>query len=458
MSSIPLKPLLHTDEKLSTIREYINQMEDPRSHERYHRFESIIMIMVCASIGGANDATAIDEFAKNRREWFSRLLYLPSGIPAHDTYNRMINALDTNDLKKLTELIVEAKLFPDGDQTEKPPSTQVEALVPPSSPEEAKAAAALEEEKKYLARQICVDGKKLRAIGRTLVRMYRPSKKLTLNQARVPLGTNEIPVIPMILNEAGEYVMESIITGDAINTQTNIVDTIIQLGGDYLLAVKGNQHQLHEDIKLYLVDMIAGAFPDVDYTFHETKDKGHGRIETRKCWTTTNVGWLYRCHRWKSLASISVVETTITTIRNGKEVSTTKSYRYYISSLSVHAQIILALVRNHWGIENKLHWLLNVAFHEHIATIRKGKGAQNFALLRSLALNLLQNEPSNVSISNQRAQASFDFQYLLKVLTGSNIDMRTPTQKVVQLVTKPLDTLFVNALGITHFVFNSMRM
>jgi len=436
MSNIPLKPLLHTDEKLSTIRKYITQMEDPRSCARYHPFESIIMIMVCASIGGANDATGIAEFAKNRKKEFNRLLYLPNGIPAHDTYNRMINGVDTEDLKELSRLISAAKLPLNCDIVE---------------------TSALTEEEQYLARQICIDGKVLRAIARTVVRVYQPSKKLTLNQARVPLETNEIPVIPMILNEAGEYVMASVCTIDAIGTQTKIVDTIVGLGGDYLLAVKGNQHQLHEDIKLYLDDMITGKIQDSNQTFYETKDKGHGRIETRKCWTTTTTGWLYKRHRWKKLSSISVVETTITKVKDGQEVIT-KSYRYYISSLSVHAQIILALVRNHWSIENTLHWPLNVAFREHVATIRKGKGAQNFAVLRSLALNLLQTEPSSLSINNKRAQASHDFEHLLKVLTGCDIDTRTPIQKTTHLITKSLDNLFVNAVEITHSLFNSIPM
>lgn len=136
---------------------------------------------------------------------------------------------------------------------------------------------------------------------------------------------------------------------------------IVEFEADYLLAVKGNQHQLYADVKLFLDSVIEGRMPHVKYTYHETLEKGHGRIEKRKIWTTDNFRWLYRKRRWKGLQTLSVIETTIIQIRKGEEQSKTITRKYYISSLLVEAKIILAIARNHWSIENKNHWPLNVA-------------------------------------------------------------------------------------------------
>lgn len=230
------------------------------------------------------------------------------------------------------------------------------------------------------------------------------------------------------------FLKNSIVTIDAIGTQKEIVKKIIDSEAHYILPVKGNQKQLYEDVSLYLDALIDGKFPGVKFSYHETYDKGHGREEIRKCWSTNNIGWLYRRGRWKKLQSISVIESIVT-----KKGKITVTRRYYISNLSADACILLAVVRNHWGIENKLHWPLNVSFREHISISRKGRGAENLGILRCVALSLLQNHSSPLSVNNKRMRAAYDYEYLLEVLCGKKIDFRSHTEKIIDYLKAALN-------------------
>jgi predicted transposase YbfD/YdcC len=416
MSNI-LSPALHKNENLTRIFDTIKTIRDPRTRRSPHPFESIIMILICALIGNADNSEAIAQFGRDHQEWFERLVKLPRGIPSHDTFNRMLRLIDSRDMANLIAL------------TEKEPSPI------PINAAKARSNQKDEDELQVLQRHICLDGKVLRALTSienpaTLVRAFFPDQKRTLAQQKVADGTNEIPTIPIVLHKIQNDLKGSIVTTDAIGTQTKVARTIHRAGAGYLLVVKANQGQLHEDIGLYLNDVAADRMPEAKHTYHETYDKGHGRIEIRKCWTTTNIGWLYRRFRWAGLKSISIIETTIT-IGKGQPVTT---QRCYISNELTHAKLVLAVARNHWSIENILHWPLNVAFHEHISTTRKGNGATNLGTLRTVALALLQQSSSPLSVKLKRARAASNLGYLLEVLSGKTIDIRTPVQKMKYFV------------------------
>lgn len=259
----------------------------------------------------------------------------------------------------------------------------------------------------------------------TLVRAFFPAKNSVLAQEKVPLKTNEITTIPKVLLSIKNFIKGCICTIDAIGTQVRIVRLIVELGGSYFLAVKKNQPQLYEDISLYLNDVAQGNMPGAKYTYYETIEKGHGRIEKRQCWTTTTLDWLYRKKRWKNLQSISLIISTVT--RGNSEPVVTK--RYFICEKIINAETALALARNHWSIENNLHWPLNVDFREHTATVRKRAGAENMAILRTVALSLLENNSMKASIKNKRARAACDLDYMLEVLLGKPIDRRSTLQK-----------------------------
>lgn len=426
MSNIP-QISIQQNEKLTRIFEIIKTIEDPR-RTSFHPFESIIMIMICASLGGSNDAISIAEFGKNHIDWFKKIIKLPYGMPSHDTFTRMINKIHPEEMKKILSIRGEI---------------QLQNLIENEDSQEVS----------VISKHISLDGKMLRALSEysplTLVRAYFAHQKQTLAQVKVGHGTNEITTIPKVLNCLKSFILGAIITIDAIGTQRKIVKQIIELQADYVLPVKGNQHQLYADLKLFLDDLADGKMPHTSFTYHETIDKKSGRIERRKCWTTGRFKWLHNKGRWKGLKSISIVETEI-----AKGKCTTITRRYYISSLLIHAKLILAIVRNHWGIENKLHWPLNVAFREHVSTIRKGRGAENFSILRCLSLSLLQNNSATLSVVNKRARAACSFEYLLELLTGEKNHPSTTksySQKLTEFINYGIG-LLVKGAYLSRFV------
>lgn len=438
MSNI-LSQSLHKNENLTRIFKIISTIQDPR-RTYIHPFESIIIMMICANLGGANNDKSIEQFCKDHIVWFKKWISIPYGIPSHDTFNRMLGAIHPREMENLLLIAQEEPMLIAG--------SPIDELV--NSDDRGVWAA--------LKRHICIDGKVLRALTSlnplTILGAFSPHKKTTIAQEKVGHETNEITTIPKILLKLKDVMKGMIITIDAIGTQVKIAMMIIKFNADYLLAVKGNQHQLHADIKLFLNDVIEGKMPDVKFTYHETLDKGHGRIEKRRIWTTDVINWLYRKHRWEGLATISAIETTITQIRKGKLLRSTITRRYYISSLLVHAEVILALVRDHWSIENKKHWPLNVAFREHISTTHKGWGAENIATLRRLSLALLQNNSTDLSINNKRAHAAFNEEYMLEVLLGEKIDLRSRIQKTADFIdysiNKLINTSYLIGLALVH--------
>jgi predicted transposase YbfD/YdcC len=312
---------------------------------------------------------------------------LPHGIPAHDTFGRVFAHLDAEQFQACFMEWVSA-------------INQV-----------------------FQGQIIAVDGKTVRrshdkAIGKQAIQMvsaWAARNRLVLGQLKVDNKSNEITAIPELLRLL--EISGCIVTIDAIGCQKKIAGTILDQQADYVLAVKENQGYLYEafqDLFQYPDEMTT-----IGCDYHKTVDKGHGRIEVRECWTTSDPDYLRyineRLSEWPGLRSLAMVKSE----RRVIDGETTTACRYFISSLDSDAKLTLHAVRTHWEIENKVHWVLDIAFREDDCRVRKGNGAENFAVLRSIALNLLKRETRlKCGIKAKRKKAGWDHDYLLKVLAG----------------------------------------
>lgn len=370
---------------VATITEHFSSLDDPRSDNRRHLLLDIIVIAICAAICGANTWVDVEIFGKAKYDWLKQFLELPHGIPSHDTFGRVFALLDAEQFQARFVEWVQA-------------ISEV-----------------------FQGQIVAVDGKTLRrshdkAIGKQAIQMvsaWAAEKRLVLGQLKVDEQSNEITAIPELLEML--EISGCIVTIDALGCQTKIAETIVAQDADYLLAVKENQGYLYETIHSLFDDPREMAFVDCDY--HKTVGKGHGRIEIRECWTTSDPDYLQyiaELSEWKGLKSIVMVKSQR---RIGEESST--QCRYFISSLDSDAKLVLHAVRTHWEIENKVHWVLDIAFLEDDCRVRKGNGAENFAILRHIALNLLKQEKTaKCGTRAKRLRAGWDQNYLLRVLAG----------------------------------------
>jgi predicted transposase YbfD/YdcC len=367
--------------------ECFGELDDPRvERTKLHKLEDILVIAICGVICGSNDWVNIELFGQAKEAWFRQFLELPNGIPSHDTFGRVFRQLD---------------------------AAQFEAGF-------VKWIESLQESTK--GEVIAIDGKQLRRshdnyLGKSAIYMvdaWASENQITLGQVKVDEKSNEITAIPKLLEA---LVLEgSIVTIDAIGCQVDIADKIVQKGADYVLAVKKNQGQLYEHIK-YLFEVVEQmGFDCVEHQHAKTVSK-HGRIEIRQCWTITEqdyIEYLPDYQKWRALRTIVMVDTER---RVGEQIE--KERRFYISSLASPAENLLHAVRTHWQVENSLNWVLDVIFREDDSRIRKGNGAQNFAVLRRIALNLLKRETSvKRSIQGKRFLAGWDNDYLRLILFG----------------------------------------
>jgi len=370
--------------KAQTLFERVGEIKDPRvERTKLHCLKDILVIAVCGTICGADNWEEIAEFGESKREWFATFLELENGIASHDTFRRVFILLDNIELKTL---------FVDW------------------------ISAAVELNKGTL---VNIDGKSLCGSkepikGQTalnVVSAWASEQAVVLGQVRCEEKSNEITAIPellKILNLEG-----CIVTIDAMGCQTEIVEEIIERGADYVISLKGNQGNLHTEIKDYLDWAERIGFKEISYDYCETLEKDHGRIEERRCWVTEEIGWLEQKEEWKNLKSVVLVEAIREVI--GKEKTVER--RYFISSLEANAEQSLRAVRGHWAIENELHWCLDIGFREDDCRVREAKSAENLATLRHIGINLLKQEKScKRGIEGKRKKAGWDESYLLKVL------------------------------------------
>jgi predicted transposase YbfD/YdcC len=361
---------------------------DPRvDRTKLHQLLDIITIAICAVICGTDDRVEVEQFGNVRLEWFRTFLALPNGIPSHDTFGEVFARLDPDEFQRGFHSWVQT----------------IAQLVP--------------------GEVIRIDGKTLRrshehTLGKHAIHMvsaWASANHLVLGQVKVAEKSNEITAIPALLQTLALH--GCIVTIDAMGCQTEIAQTITAQQADHVLALKGNQGHLLDDVSDPFTTARAAHFKDVVHDYAKTTDKDHGRIETRRCWTISEpseLAYLRDLKDWAHLRSVVMLEATR---RVGQ--TTTTEIRYYISSLTPSAQQALDIVRTHWGIENEVHWVLDVAFREDDCRVRTGYAPQNFAVLRHLALNLLKHETSvKVGIKTKRHMAGWSAEFLRKVLSN----------------------------------------
>jgi predicted transposase YbfD/YdcC len=365
----------------TTISEHFKTLTDPRKAGMIsHKLIDIITIAVSAIICGAEDWVGVETFGKAKQNWLKQFLELPNGIPSHDTFNSVFNCLSAKELQECF-------------------ANWMRSIFQLTDNE-----------------VVAIDGKCLRRSydrksGKAAIHMvsaWAHNNRLVLGQVKTDAKSNEITAIPELLKLLD--IKGCIVTIDAMGCQRKIASEIINQGGDYVLALKGNQAHLHQAVKTYFEST---DFDITTHDFYETIDGDHGRIETRRYWTVDNIEWLENKENWPGLTSIGMVER----IREVKDKITTE-ISFYITSLKSDAKRFGHAVRAHWGIENSLHWSLDVTFNEDHARIRQGEGAENVAVLRHIALSLLKQEKSQkVGIANKRLKAATDEEYLFKILS-----------------------------------------
>lgn len=370
--------------KAEVLFESFRKIDDPRrEHQKFHSLFDILVISICATICGAEHWTEMEEFGAAKQEWFGGFLELKNGIPSHDTFRRVFCLLDNAWLKEVfVEWISSAVSLSKG------------SLVNIDG-------------KNLCGSKEAVSGKK----ALNVVSAWVSEQSVVLGQVKCAEKSNEITAIPELLKMLD--LEGCVVTIDAIGCQTEMVRQIAEKKADYVISLKGNQGNLHREVKDYLDWAERIGFTEISYDYCETIEKDHGRIEERRCWVTEEIHWLEQKDEWKNLKSVIMVEAVREVI--GKEKTIER--RYFISSLEANAEPALRCVRGHWAIENQLHWCLDIGFREDECRVREEKSAENLATLRHIGLNLLKQENScKLGIKSKRKKAGWDENYLLKVL------------------------------------------
>ena len=364
-------------QKNIVLLEQFGMLHDPRSGNALrHNFFDILVITLCAAVCGADAWTDVETFGHAKCDWLRRLLTLPHGIPSHDTFRRVFAALKPDTLATCFTAWTEAV------------ATKTAGDV------------------------VAVDGKTLRRsfdrrsdkAALQMVSAWADRNRLILGQLAVEESSKEIIAIPKLLDLLDLH--GCIVTIDAIGCQQDLASQIIEQEADYVLAVKANQGSLWREAQARFAQ--TGA----EMSFFETTEQHHGRTETRRYWMSERLPVPWRQVAWRGLRSMGMVEATRTS--NGK---TTVERRYYISSLPANAEQLATAVRGHWGIENQVHWVLDMVFDEDHSRMRERNSATNFAMIRRMALNMLrQDQTDKLSLRRKRLRAGWDHDYLRHLL------------------------------------------
>ena len=374
--------------KPTPLVECFEGLPDPRmDRTRRHNLVDILVIGLATILTGGNGFTDMELFGRTRQDWLKTFLELPNGIPSHDTFNRVFSALDPHAFLDCF-------------------ARWVQGICPTLSEE-----------------VVAIDGKALRRAlnaGESIpyiVSAWASENGLVLGQVKVDEKSNEITAIPELLRVL--LLKGCIVTIDAMGCQKDIAANIIDQQAHYVLALKGNHATVHDEVRTFFQDAVPPCATECADTaqsekmdFHQTIEKGHGRIETRRYWQSTDIDWFEDNSLWKALTSFGMVES----IRSVKGKNTIER-RFYLSSLPLDAKLFAKAVRGHWGVENNLHWALDVTFREDDSRARTRNAAQNVATLRRITLNLIQKDRTkNCSLRAKRYIASIDPAFLQHLL------------------------------------------
>ena len=370
----------------ASIGYHFRALRDPRrQHRQRHRLLSVVVIALCAVIAGSNTWQQVEAFGRKRRDWLAGFLDLPNGTPSHDTFERLFDRLDPVALQRCLLGWIES------------------------------ASGGLKVD------HIAIDGKTLRHSGSParglgalhLVSAWATKHGLSLGQVAVDGKSNEIAAIPQLLDLL--ELKGALVTIDAMGCQKEIARKIVEGKGDYVLTVKGNQEHLRDDIEAAVLKAINEGTKGEDYLTYETEEDGHGRHE-RRHYTVLPAPeqGIRNKEQWESLATIGVCYRERT--EKGK---TSEETVYFIGSRVMSAKKYGQALRNHWGIENGLHWHLDMTFGEDANRVQQRTEAANFSLLRKMALSMLKRNPSKHSIDVKRLMAALDPTFLAEILTGS---------------------------------------
>lgn len=369
---------IYTLKTTRNLRSILEQIEDPRRDlTRLHNLNDILLIGIIAVICGADTWNEIEQYALEKEEFLRSFLDLPNGIPSHDTFNRVFSSIDSNQFEAcFTQWVMSFTKLLDKEV-------------------------------------VAIDGKTIRGAKSNgkkspihIVSAWASANNVVLGQEKVSEKSNEITVIPRLLEVL--LLKNCIVTIDAMGCQTDIAAKIVERDAAYILAVKENQKQLYENIQ---DEFRFGK--NIQTTV--SQDLNHGRIETRKCSIITNFEHIESPLRWEQLKTIIKIESTREFKNSTKPIETAS--RYYISNLLAQPEDFQKAIRSHWTIENKLHWTLDVAFSEDASRKRTGNAAQNFSILKKIALNLLKKDTTaKVGVKSRRLKAAWSNSYLLKIL------------------------------------------
>ena len=367
------------------IQDHFASLTDPRRREVIYPLINIVVIALCGVICGADDFVAIARFGRTKRDWLAKFLDLSAGIPSHDRFNAVLAMIKPAEFETCLLSWITALHDITGGQV------------------------------------VAIDGKTLRRSFDTasrksaihMVSAWATANQISLGQVVVDAKSNEITAIPKLLRML--EIAGSLVTIDAMGCQTEIAKQIVAQGADYCLAVKGNQPTLYNGIVEFYNKHLLDDFTGTRARRHRTSEKGHGREEIRESIICPVPEDLPDCARWSGIKAIGIVMSN--TQRDGQDCY---DARYYILSKYVSGKRFAEAGRSHWGIENQLHWQLDVTFREDECRIRKGHADANFSILRRTALSMLKQETTaKVGVKNKRLTAGWDENYLEKVLLGT---------------------------------------
>ncbi len=359
-------------------------LDDPRQRTKViYPLPEILLLVLCGVMAGADDFSEITRWGKLHVGFLRRFLPYREGIPSHDTVNAVIAALDGEAFRDAFVSWVAGLRAADQN-----------------------------------GEVIAIDGKTSRRSGSPaagieplhLVSAWASEQRLVLGQEALRGRDNEIVAIDRLLQWL--EISGALVTIDAIGCQRKFAQSIIDKGADYLLALKRNQPALHDDVALWFEDGLESGFAGARVDFHETIDADHGRIETRRHWVAHDIDWLKQRHDWPGLVAIVMIE-------RDREVGakTSRTRHFYITSLAADAALIAKAARDHWHIENRLHWVLDVVFHDDLSRLRTNHGPQNMAIIRQTALNLIKSAKGKMSFKIARKAAGWSDEFLIHAIS-----------------------------------------